>query len=51
MINSSTTFQGIMNKILRNIINEEKITVFVNNILVKTKTEEKYNKIVEMSKK
>ena len=36
-----------MNEILRDLINKGKVTVFVNNILVGTETEEEYNKIVE----
>jgi len=36
-----------MNKILRDLINKGKVTVFVDNILVGTETEEGYNKIVE----
>jgi len=37
----------MMNKILRDLINEEKVTVFVDDILVGTETEEGHNKIVE----
>jgi len=35
-----------MNKILRDLINKEKITTFVDNVLVETETEKGYNKIV-----
>jgi len=34
MINSLTIFQAIMNKILRDLINEEKVVVFVDDVLV-----------------
>ena len=47
MINSLATFQTMMNKILRDIINEGKVAAFVDNMLVGTETEEGYNKIVE----
>jgi len=47
MMNSSATFQGMMNKILRDMINEEKVTAFVDNILIGTEIEEGYEEIVE----
>jgi len=45
--NSPATFQAIMNKILRDMINEEKVAAFVDNILVGTETEEGHDEIVE----
>jgi len=36
-----------MNEILRDLINEGKVTAFVDDILVGTKTEEEHNKIKE----
>jgi len=36
-----------MNEILKNIINKEKVAVFVDDVLVGTKTEKGYNKIVK----
>jgi len=36
-----------MNEILRDLINEEKVTVFVDNMLVGTEEEEGHNEIVE----
>jgi len=45
--NSPVTFQAMMNKILRDLINEGKVVVFVDNVLVGTKTEEGHDKIVE----
>ena len=47
MMNLLATFQAIMNEILRDLVNESKVAAFVDNVLVKTKTEEGYNKIVE----
>ena len=47
MTNSPAIFQAIINKILRDIINEEKVAVFVDNMLVRTETEEEHNEIVE----
>ena len=37
----------MINKILKDIINKGKVTVFVNNVLVETKTEKEYNEIVK----
>ena len=34
MTNSLATFQAIMNKILRDLINEGKVAAFVDNVLV-----------------
>jgi len=45
--NLPAIFQVIMNKILRDLINKGKVTVFVDNVLVGTKTEEEHNEIVE----
>ena len=47
MTNSSTTFQGIMNEILRDMINEEKVAVFVDDVLIGTETEKGHDKIVK----
>jgi len=47
MTNSPTTFQAMMNKILRDLINEGKVAAFVDDVLVGTETEEGYDKIVE----
>jgi len=45
--NSLATFQAMINKILRDLINKGKVAVFVDNVLVRTETEEGHNKIVE----
>jgi len=47
MTNSPAIFQAIMNEILRDLINEEKVVVFVDNVLVGTEIEERHDKIVE----
>jgi len=47
MMSSPAIFQAIMNKILRTLINEGKVAAFVDNMLVETETEERYNEIVE----
>ena len=46
MTNLLVTFQIIINEILRDLINKEKVTAFVDDILVKIETKERYNKIV-----
>ena len=40
-------FQGMMNEILRDMINEGKVTAFVDNVLIGTETEKEHNEIVE----
>ena len=45
--NSPATFQAIMNEILRDMINEGKVVAFVDDILVRTKTKEEHDEIVE----
>jgi len=45
--NLPATFQAMMNKILRDLINEGKVATFVNDVLVRTKTEERHDEIVE----
>jgi len=47
MTNSPATFQAMMNEILRDLINKGKVVTFVDDVLVKTKTKEEYNKIIE----
>jgi len=45
--NLPATFQAIINKILRDLVNKGKITAFVDDVLVETETEEEYDEIVE----
>ena len=47
MTNYPATFQAMMNKILRDLINEGKVAAFVDNVLVETEGEEDHNEIVE----
>jgi len=47
MTNSPATFQVIINKILRDMINEGKVAAFVDNVLVGTEMEKGYDEIVE----
>jgi len=44
--NLPATFQAIMNKILRDLINKGKVAAFVDDILVGTETEKGHNEIV-----
>jgi len=47
MTNLLATFQVMMNKILRNLINKGKVAAFVDNVLVGTKMEKGHDKIVK----
>ena len=47
MTNSPVTFQGIMNEILRDMINKGKVAAFVDDVLIGTETEKGHDKIVE----
>jgi len=47
MTNSPATFQGIMNKVLKDIINKGKVVAFVDDMLIETETEKRHDKIVE----
>ena len=47
MTNLPATFQVIMNKILRDLINKGKVAAFVDDMLVETETKEGHNEIVE----
>ena len=47
MTNLPAIFQAMMNEILRDIINEGKVTAFVDNVLVGIETEEGHDKIVK----
>jgi len=46
LTNSLATFQAMMNELLKNLINTEKVAAFINNIIVGTDTEEEHEKIV-----
>jgi len=45
--NLPATFQAMINEILRDLINEGKVTAFVDDVLVGTNTEEGHDEIVE----
>jgi len=47
MMNLPAIFQVIINEILRDLINKGKVTVFIDDVLVGTETEEGHDKIVE----
>ena len=47
MTNLPATFQGMMNEILRDMINKGKVAVFIDNVLIGTETEEGHDGIVE----
>ena len=47
MTNLPVTFQVMMNEILRDLINKEKVVAFVDDVLVGTEIEKGHNKIVE----
>jgi len=46
LTNLPATFQAIMNKLLRDLINTEKVTAFIDNIIIRMEIEEEHNKIV-----
>ena len=46
LTNSLAIFQAIMNELLRDLINTEKVAVFIDNIIVGTEMEEGHNEIV-----
>ena len=45
--NSPATFQGMMNEILRDVINEGKVAAFVDDVLIGTEIEEGHEELVE----
>ena len=47
MTNLLATFQAMINEILKDLINEEKITAFVDDMLVGTETKEGHDEIVD----
>jgi len=47
ILNLPATFQTMINEILRDLINEEKVTAFIDDILVETETKEGYDEIVK----
>ena len=47
LTNSPAMFQVIMNDLLRDLVVEEKVAVFIDDVIVATETEERHNEIVE----
>ena len=45
--NSPAMFQVIINDLLRDLVVEEKVAVFINDVMITTETEEGHNEIVE----
>ena len=46
LTNLPKTFQAMMNKLLRDLINTEKVAAFIDDVIVGTETEEGYDEIV-----
>ncbi len=47
LMNSPVMFQVMMNTILKNLINSGKVVVYMDNILIFTKTLEEYQNVVQ----
>ena len=47
LMNSPTTFQAMMNELLRDLINRGKMATFIDNMMVGIKSEKRYNELVE----
>ena len=47
LTNSPVTFQAMINNLLRDLVVEEKVVVFIDDVMIVTETEEGHNKIVE----
>jgi len=47
LMNSPATFQRMMNDLFKDLINQENMATFIDDILVATKTEEEYNELVK----
>ena len=46
LTNSPVTFQVMMNELLRDLINTEKVAAFIDDIIVGTETEEEHDELV-----
>ena len=46
LTNSPATFQAMMNELLRDLTNTEKVAVFIDDVIVGTETEEGHNELV-----
>jgi len=47
LTNSLATFQVMVNKVLRDLINTGEVTAFIDNIIMGTKSKEGHNELVE----
>ena len=47
LTNSPVTFQATMNDLLRDLVVEEKVVMFIDDVMVATETEERHDEIVE----
>jgi len=46
LTNSPATFQAMMNKLLRDLINTGKVAVFIDDVIIRTETEEGHDELV-----
>ena len=46
LTNSPATFQMMMNELLRNLINTEKVVAFIDDIIVRTEDKEGHDRLV-----
>ena len=46
LTNSPVTFQAMMNKLLRNLINTEKVAAFIDDVIVGTEMEKRHDELV-----
>ena len=46
LTNSPVTFQAIIDKLLRDLINMGKVAVFIDNMIIETENKEEYDKLV-----
>ena len=47
LTNSPATFQAMINNLLRDLVVEEKIAVFIDDVMIATEMEKGHNEIVE----
>jgi len=47
LTNSSATFQAMMNELLRDLVNMEKVVVFIDNTMIGTEGEEEHDELVK----
>ncbi len=46
LTNSLATFQMIINELLRDLINTEKVAVFIDDVIVETEDEEEHDELI-----